>query len=247
MTIACRPVTSFHSVDRERMRSEVRLVRLPAPPGISYPWAREGFFRRREDAVRCNRLLVAYTTDKNGRIVRGWYLTSDDRHIKSPYRYGDCPRKAAWLDTLAIRKESEPALKYLNAQRQQNAQNLSIVPAVPVPMTSQTTEPASKLTASQLRWTNLAISRQVSELICDSVPTWRHFEPITHKAELERRERCYEWAKDLVGAARVMGLRDDDISLWLEQSELVIAAARIAGLPDNPPGEQDATDTNDCE
>lgn len=106
------PVTSEATHDLERLANEVQIIK--APECCQYQWGRERFFYRRSDAQSSGRLLVAYSVNSAGRIIRGWYLNKFDQCADSVYKIaGSCPAEAAWLATLTLGQPSEPAWLYL--------------------------------------------------------------------------------------------------------------------------------------
>ena len=108
------PVTRGTRKDFDRLNKEVAIVYPIAPELRKYPWGREAFFRSRTGGMHPKRLLVAYSVDAARRIVRGWYLTEFDQHPRGWYQDTmGCPCEAAWLDTIAVGKASEPAWLYL--------------------------------------------------------------------------------------------------------------------------------------
>jgi len=74
-------------------------------------WAREYWATRRNDFSRA---LIAWTADKNGRIVRGWYRDLTPSEFKAYDTDGDrsCPIEAAWLNSIRIGYPSLPALPF---------------------------------------------------------------------------------------------------------------------------------------
>jgi hypothetical protein len=107
------PVTSNTPHNQERLAKEVRIIR--APEASSYRWGREQFFTRKTTAQSFGRLLLAYSVDSAGRIIRGWYLTSLDQSPYGWYRKpgSGCPCEAAWLGTIMPGRPSEPAILYM--------------------------------------------------------------------------------------------------------------------------------------
>lgn len=109
------PVTSHNFRDRDRMERECEIIRLPA--ASDHLWGRERFFARKSRAQAYGRLLLAYSLDAAGRIIRAWYLNALDQDPNSVYRLrNDCPSEAAWLQTLAVGCDSEPAIIHLRSQ-----------------------------------------------------------------------------------------------------------------------------------
>jgi hypothetical protein len=108
------PVTKGTRQDLDRLKKEVAIIYPAAPESRKYPWGREAFFRSKTGGMYPKRLLVAYSIDAARRIVRGWYLSEFDQHPQGWYRDTmGCPCEAAWLDTIAVGKSSEPAWLYL--------------------------------------------------------------------------------------------------------------------------------------
>jgi hypothetical protein len=108
------PVTRGTRQDLDRLKKEVAIICPVAPESRKYPWGREAFFRSKTGGMYPKRLLVAYSIDAARRIVRGWYLSEFDQHSQGWYLDTmGCPCEAAWLDTIAVGKSSEPAWLYL--------------------------------------------------------------------------------------------------------------------------------------
>lgn len=108
------PVTRGTSQDLARLKEEVSIVYPVDPSARIYAWGREAFFRSKSGGMFPKRQLVAYSVNSARRIVRGWYLTEHDQSPCGWYRKVDsCPIEAAWLDTIAVGKPSEPAWLYL--------------------------------------------------------------------------------------------------------------------------------------
>jgi len=109
-------VTRGSTLDLDRLKTEVALIWTPnCRKDPNYPWGRESFFRSRSGGTWCSgRRLLRYSVNSAGRIVRGWYLTRADCERESPYRFeAGCPLEAAWLESIAVGKPSEPAWLYL--------------------------------------------------------------------------------------------------------------------------------------
>lgn len=101
----------------DRLHKEVSIIRTPAFYKKPFPWARERFFSRRSTANSGGRVLLAYSIDVAGRIVRGWYLRSTDLEPRCTYfRKPGCPVEAAWLESLKPGAESEPAWLFLRPE-----------------------------------------------------------------------------------------------------------------------------------
>ena len=109
------PVTRGTVNDLERLKTEVALIwTADCKKDFSYPWGRESFFTSRSGSGLGKRVLLRYSVNAAGRIVRGWYLTLADCRRNSPYRFeAACPIEAAWLETICVAKPSEPAWLYL--------------------------------------------------------------------------------------------------------------------------------------
>ena len=99
---------------------EVEIIRLPVDPDC-WPdggptWGRERF---------CNRLspgLVAYSIDKRGHTVRGWFNTPRDMAAYAAGGFGQfgpitCPIEAASLQHLQVGKPSIPAHLVIGAEK----------------------------------------------------------------------------------------------------------------------------------
>lgn len=103
-------------------------------------------------------------------------------------------------------------------------------------MTKTTADsPADKLTAEQRMFASMALTGQIAEFIRDTVPTWPTFKPITHVVDLEARERSLRWAQEVVRAAYLLGFGDQEMDTWIQQAGMVVAAARLERLPNDPP------------
>jgi hypothetical protein len=75
-------------------------------------WGRESWMTRR----RAGPDLIAWTVDRNGRIVRGWRRNKLDRTAGGAYHpWGDrfCPCEAAWLPLVVPGRISFPAYPFL--------------------------------------------------------------------------------------------------------------------------------------
>jgi hypothetical protein len=113
--------TLLERVNLEWIAQEVEIVHLatdPLTPALG--WGRELFFGCEATALGSTAplayrpLLLAYSYDASGRIVRGWRLTWRDQRPDSIYRTEPkSPTEAAWLATIAPGKPSEPAWLYL--------------------------------------------------------------------------------------------------------------------------------------
>lgn len=102
----------FESQERALAR-EVEFVRASHLQS-DWLWGREQWMTQ-----RCNSLdLIAWTTDRCGRIVRGWRRTRRDRQIGGECAYHpagySCPIEAAWLPSVMPGEFSFPAFPFLH-------------------------------------------------------------------------------------------------------------------------------------
>jgi hypothetical protein len=74
-------------------------------------WAREYWATRRSDS---NHPLIAWTEDKNGRIVRAWqrHLTPSEFKAYDTDGNRSCPVEAAWIASIRVGLPSLPALPF---------------------------------------------------------------------------------------------------------------------------------------
>ena len=74
-------------------------------------WGREYWQRRRNDN---HHPLIAWTADKNGRIVRGWkrHLTRSEFDAYDTDGDRSCPIEGAWMNSIRIGCPSLPALPF---------------------------------------------------------------------------------------------------------------------------------------
>ena len=111
---------SWAACNAASLSSEVRIIRLPVDPDC-WPdggptWGRERF---------CNRLspgLVAYSIDKRGHTVRGWFNTPRDMAAYAAGGFGQfgpitAPIEAAWLQHLQVGRPSIPAHLVIGAEK----------------------------------------------------------------------------------------------------------------------------------
>lgn len=79
---------------------------------LGLTWAREYWQTRRTD--RSHNPLIAWTADKNGRIVRGWHRHLTPGEAKAYDTDGDrsCPIEAAWINSIRVGLPSLPALPF---------------------------------------------------------------------------------------------------------------------------------------
>ena len=104
---------SWAACNAVALSSEVRIIRLPIDPDC-WPdgapvWGRERF---------CHRLspgLVAYSIDKRGRIIRGWFNTPRD--VAAYAAGGSCPIEAVSLKHLQAGKPSIPGHLLIGAAK----------------------------------------------------------------------------------------------------------------------------------
>lgn len=74
-------------------------------------WGREYWQQRRNDN---HHPLIAWTADKNGRIVRGWkrHLTLNEFEAYDTAGNRSCPIEAAWMNSIRVGFPSLPALPF---------------------------------------------------------------------------------------------------------------------------------------
>jgi hypothetical protein len=89
---------------------EVRLLHCERP----WPWGREYWMTRRSEG---HFPLIAWTEDKNGRIVRGWkrHLGKDEVDAYDTPGNRSCPIEAAWIASVAVGRPSFPAFPFQRA------------------------------------------------------------------------------------------------------------------------------------
>ena len=86
----------------KRLEKEEKIIRLNS----SARWGREKFCTRRP---KNDASLLAYSTDKRGRIVRGWFAKPHDIDIYALNDKITCPIEAVIMDFIAPRLPGFPA------------------------------------------------------------------------------------------------------------------------------------------
>ena len=96
----------------ESLAREVRLVK-PAGWTDDWLWGREIWETRRSGGWADQ--LIAWTEDKNGRIVRGWYRhkTLDESRAYDTPGDRSCPGEGAWMPSVLPGLLSFPAFPFL--------------------------------------------------------------------------------------------------------------------------------------
>lgn len=97
----------------ESLAREVRLVKS-AGWTDQWLWGRELWTTRR-DASGWGEHLIAWTEDKSGRIVRGWYRhhTADEARAYDTPGNRSCPGEGAWMPSVLPGLLSFPAFPFL--------------------------------------------------------------------------------------------------------------------------------------
>ena len=96
----------------ESLAREVRVIK-PAGWSDDWLWGREAWMTRRSGGWADH--LIAWTEDKNGRIVRGWYRhqTADESQAYDTPGNRSCPGEAAWMPSVLPGLLSFPAFPFL--------------------------------------------------------------------------------------------------------------------------------------
>jgi hypothetical protein len=96
---------------RDSLAREVRVRHCP-DFNPSWVWGREYWETRRDDS---HHPIIAWTEDKNGRIVRAWrrHLTASELRAYDTPGDRSCPIEAAWLPSVAPGLLSFPALPFV--------------------------------------------------------------------------------------------------------------------------------------
>tara|TARA_B100001964_G_scaffold122486_1_gene135828 strand:- start:331 stop:930 length:600 start_codon:yes stop_codon:yes gene_type:complete len=96
----------------ESLAREVRVVK-PAGWSDHWLWGRELWLTRRSDAGACR--LIAWTEDKNGRIVRGWSRQNSANEASAYDTPGkrSCPGEGAWMPSVLPGQLTFPAFPFL--------------------------------------------------------------------------------------------------------------------------------------
>ena len=102
----------------ESLAREVRVIK---PPGWTdeWLWGRETWMKRRNSSL--GKFLIAWTEDKNGHIVRGWYRhrTANENRTANEMRAYDtpgnrsCPNSGAWMPSVLPGQLTFPAFPFL--------------------------------------------------------------------------------------------------------------------------------------
>lgn len=96
----------------ESLAREVRVIK---PPGWTdeWLWGREIWKKRRDGPL--SKLLIAWTEDSNGHIVRGWYRqqTISEKQAYDTPGNRSCPISSAWMPSVLPGQLTFPAFPFL--------------------------------------------------------------------------------------------------------------------------------------
>jgi hypothetical protein len=118
MPLSIEPTRYYNCWDKELVLSETSISWEPL--AFRPYWAREYIYQCSNVKQLCNscdsrgRLLVAYSLNKSGKVVRAWYMTAEDQKPQSNYRlFGGCPCEAVWLASIKVATFSQSAAVFL--------------------------------------------------------------------------------------------------------------------------------------